>query len=288
MQSDWTWRQAIRVGIRDPNWRAIPDPKEREVTFKKYCEDLRAQDKAKEQERQLKLRSDFAAMLQSHPEIKYYTRWKTALPMIENEAIFRSAKDDSERRGLFEEYILTLKRMHTEEKTEEKKSTLDDLAALLQSLDLEPFTRWNEAEEKLQNNVEFADAKYTALDQIDVLNAFEKRVRALQRHLNDRVQAERHVKSRVERKNRDAYIELLKELQLNGKLKYGTQWKEVHELIRDDPRYVAMLGQSGSTPLDLFWDRLEEEDGKFRTQRRYALEVLEVRILQSFDQRETK
>ncbi len=276
VQPDWEWQQAVRAGIHDPNWRAIPEPEKREDAFKKYCEDLRAQEKNKEQDRQAKLRADFTAMLRSHPEIKYYTRWKTALPFIEEETIFRSAKDDSERRALFEEYIITLKRVHEEEEADSRRSALDQVMDLLQSLNLEPFTRWQAAQEKLEQNEEFNSKKYQSLNRMDVLNQFEKHIRQLQREHNDRVQADRRVKHRLERKNRDAFIVLLNELRDNGKLKAGTKWKDIHSSIEEDPCFLAMLGQSGSSPVDLFWDALEEEEGKFRTLRRYALDVLEV------------
>jgi pre-mRNA-processing factor 40 len=279
VQPGWTWRQTIRAGIKDPHWKAIPDPKEREEAFKKYCEDLRAQDKAKEEERQAKLRSDFMGMLKSHDEIKHYTRWKTALPTIEGEAVFRSAKDDNERRALYEEYILSLKRAHAEKEVEDKKTALDELSSLMRHLDLEPFTRWQKAESMLEANDEFNSEKFKPLHKIDVLTTFEKHIRQLQREHNDRIQSERRVKHRLERKNREAFKSLLNELQSRGQLRAGTKWKEIHEHIKDDPRYIAMLGQGGSSPLELFWDALEEEDNKFRTQRRYVMETLEVRLL---------
>jgi pre-mRNA-processing factor 40 len=282
VQPDWSWQQAVRAGIKDANWRAIPEPEKREEAFKKYCEDLRAQEKNKELERQAKLRSDFTAMLRSHPEIKHYTRWKTALPIIEDETIFRSAKDDSERRTLFEEYIISLKKANEEHEAEDRRSALDEVLGLLQGLDLEPFTRWHTAEEKLENNEEFKSEKFQSLTKMDVLNQFEKHVRQLQREHNNRVQADRAKKHRVERKNRDAFMSLLNELRESGKLKAGTKWKDIHDSIKDDGRYMAMLGQGGSSPLDLFWDTLEEEEGKFRTLRRYALDVLEVSCIVCF------
>lgn len=276
VQPDWTWQQAVRAGIHDPNWRAIPEPEKREEAFKKYCEDLRAQEKHKEQDRQAKLRADFTAMLQSHPEIKYYTRWRTALPFIEDETIFRSAKDDTERRALYEEYIVSLKKAHEEEEAESRRSALDEIRGLLQGLNLEPFTRWQAAEEKLENNDQFQSDRFRSLSRMDVLDQFEKHIRQLQREHNDRVQADRRVKHRAERKNRDAFNTLLKELRDSGKIRAGTKWKDIHDTIEDDPRYTAMLGQHGSSPVDLFWDALEDEDAKFRTLRRHALDVLEV------------
>lgn len=276
VQSDWTWPQTIRAGIKDSHWKAIPDPKDREEAFKRYCEDLRAQDKAKELERQAKLRTEFMDMLASHDDIKHYTRWKTALPIIEREAVFRAAKDDMERRTLYEEYIVTLKKKHDENEAKDKVDALSELSKLLKTLDLEPFTRWHKAESMLESNEEFHSEKYKPLHKLDVLNSFEKHIRQLQRDLNDRVQSERRAKHRIERKNRDAFKALLQELQASGKLRAGTKWKDILEEFKDDPRYLAMLGQSGSSALDLFWDALEEEEGKFRTQRRYALEALEV------------
>lgn len=275
VQPDWTWAQAVRAGVKDPNWRAIPEPEKREEAFKRYCEDLRAQEKHKEQDRQAKLRSDFTAMLRSHPEIKYYTRWRTALPIIEEETIFRSAKDDNERRQLFEEYIITLKKAHEEDEAESRRSALDEVLGLMQGLDLEPFTRWQTAEAKLEQKDEFKSDKFQSLTRMDVLKQFEKHIRQLQREHNDRVQADRQAKHRVERKNRDAFMKLLNELRDSGKLRYGTKWKEIHPLVENDPRFTAMLGQNGSSPVDLFWDASEEETGKFRTLRRYALDVLE-------------
>ena len=279
VQPDWTWRQAVRAGIHDPNWRAIPEPEKREEAFKKYCEDLRAQEKQKEQERQAKLRSDFTAMLRSHPEIKYYTRWKTALPIIDQETIFRSAKDDTERRALFEEYIASCKKAHEEEEAQSRRSALEQVLGLLQSLDLEPFTRWQSAEEQLERNDEFKSEKFQALTRMDVLNQFETHIRHLQREHNDRVQADRRIKRRIERKNRDGFLELLEQLTKDGVLRAGTKWKDIHTVIQDDPRYTSMLGQGGSSPLDLFRDALEVEEGKFRSLRRRALDVLEVGLL---------
>ncbi|CAI6242251.1 unnamed protein product [Periconia digitata] len=274
-QPDWTWSQTVRAGIKDPHWRAIPDPDKREEAFRKYCDELRAQEKNKEQDRQKKLRTDFMAMLASHPEIKHYTRWKTARPILEEETIFRSAKDDDERRHLFDEYIMQLRRSNAEKEAEEKKTALDDLAKLLQDMDLEPFTRWQAVDQNLDRLIANHGDKFQSIHRLDVLTTFESHIKQLQRDHNERVQAEHQAKRRVERKNRDAFKDLLEELRHSGKLRYGTKWKDIHDDICDDPRYIAMLGQKGSSPLDLFWDMIGTEENKFRTLRRTALNALE-------------
>ncbi|KAF2657523.1 hypothetical protein K491DRAFT_767187 [Lophiostoma macrostomum CBS 122681] len=276
-QADWTWLQAVRAGVKDSNWRAIPDPKEREEAFKKYCHDLRAQDKAKEHERQAKLRADFTDMLRSHSEIKHYTRWRTALPMIENEAIFRSARDDAERRALFDEYILSLNKSRTEKAQEERASALGQLSSAMRGLDLDPFSRWSTAEAKLARSEQLESGQFEPLTKVDFLSTFERHIKLLQQEHHNRHQAKKQAEDRIERKNRDAFKALLQELRHNGDLRANTKWKDIRGLIDNDPRYLAMLGQKGSRPIDLFWDALEEEDGKFRIQRRYALDVLQLK-----------
>ncbi|KAK8196597.1 U1 snRNP protein [Zalaria obscura] len=98
VQTDWTWEQTMRATIQDPQFRALKDPSERKLAFEKFVDELKVQEREKEKERALKSRQDFRAMLNSHHEIKYYTRWKTALPMIEGEAVFRSTKDEDEKK----------------------------------------------------------------------------------------------------------------------------------------------------------------------------------------------
>ncbi|KAF2463165.1 uncharacterized protein BDR25DRAFT_320178 [Lindgomyces ingoldianus] len=276
VQPDWSWPQAVRACITDSNWKAIPDFNGREEAFKKYCADLRSQEKEKEQDRQAKVRSNFMAMLRSHPEIKWYTRWKTALPIIENESIFRTARDDNERRQLFEEYILSLKKAYVEDEEQERASAIDKIADILQNIDLEPYTRWKDAQEAIQKNPEYIEReKVRPFYQIDVLNAFEKHIKQLQVQFSQKVSEDKRVEKRVERKNRDAFRELLDELKKAGKLKATTKWMEIHGLIEDDPRYQNMLGQDGSSPLDLFWDVIEDQERVLRNHRNVIYDLLD-------------
>lgn len=73
---DWTWEQTMRTIIKEPQYRALKDPKDRKAAFEKYIVELKQQEQEKAKDRITKLRQDFAVMLKSHPEIKYYTRWK--------------------------------------------------------------------------------------------------------------------------------------------------------------------------------------------------------------------
>ena len=276
VQPDWTWEQTMRAAIKDPQYRALKDPKDRKAAFEKYAIEVRMQEKDRAKERLAKLRTDFNTMLRSHPEIKHYTRWKTARPIIEGETIFRSTNDDTERRQLFEEYIIEAKKANIEREAITRKSAMDELVGILKGLDLEPYTRWSEAQEIIQSHEKFqADVKFKTLSKSDILTAFENHIKSLERTFNDERQREKNQKSRKERQNRDSYIDLLRELKDQGNIKAGTKWMEILPTINDIPRYVAMLGQPGSTPLDLFWDIVEEEERALRLIRNDIYDVLE-------------
>ncbi|OAP54505.1 hypothetical protein AYL99_10953 [Fonsecaea erecta] len=276
VQPDWTWEQTMRATIKDPQYRALKDPKDRKAAFEKYAVEVRQQEREKAKERLAKLRTDFGNMLRTHPEIKHYSRWKTIRPIIEGETVFRSTDNEDERKQLFEEYIIELKKQHIEQEAAVRRSALDDLVAILKALDLEPYTRWAQAQEILQSNERMlSDEKFKLLSKSDVLTAFENHIKSLERTFNDARQQQKATKVRRERQNRDRFLELLQSLRSQGKIKAGTKWMSILPEIEDDPRYVAMLGQAGSTPLDLFWDMVEEEERALRGRRNDVYDVLE-------------
>lgn len=53
---------------------------------------------------------------------------------------------------------------------------------------------------------------------------------------------------------------MLQSLVASGKIQARTKWKEVYPSFRDDERYLSMLGNPGSNPLELFWDAVDMLD----------------------------
>lgn len=52
----------------------------------------------------------------------------------------------------------------------------------------------------------------------------------------------------------------MRELLDAGKIKARSKWKEVYPLFREDERYLNLLGNPGSNPLELFWDVVDKLD----------------------------
>jgi pre-mRNA-processing factor 40 len=277
VQPDWTWEQTMRTTIKDPQYRSLKDPRDRQAAFEKYAVEVRMQEKDRAKERFAKLRADFNTMLQRHPEIKHYSRWKTIRPIIEGETTFRATSDENERRQLFEEYVVELRKTHVEQEASKRKAAMDELVNILNGLDLEPYTRWSEAQAVIESNEKVqSDDKFKTLSKSDILTAFENHIKSLERTFNDARQQQKAIRARKERRGREQFIDLLKELRSQGKIKAGSKWMNICPLVQNDPRYQGMLGQSGSTPLDLFWDMVEEEERSLRGPRNDVLDVLDV------------
>ncbi|KAK4993978.1 U1 snRNP protein [Elasticomyces elasticus] len=279
VQYDWTWEQAMNATIKDPQYRALKNPTERRAAFEKYRVEIQAQEKERAKERLIKLKQDFGAMLRSHPEIKHYSRWKTIRPILEGETVFRATSNEDERRQLFDEYVTELKRANTEKQVNTRKAAMDELISILRGLNLEPYTRWSEAQATINENERFAqDEKFRSLSKSDILAAFEGHVKTLERVFVDTKAAERNSRTRRERQSRDAFAKLLQDLKREGKITADTKWKDLRPLVADDPRYHAMLGTRGSSVIDLFWDMIEDEARRIRHKREMVLDLAEASV----------
>ncbi|KAK4508466.1 hypothetical protein PRZ48_002205 [Zasmidium cellare] len=275
---DTEWVDALRLVVRERDFRAIKDAKDRKQAFEKYCQEVRAQEKSREKERKEKTKEEFRQMLTTHDEIKHYTRWKTARPFIEREAVFKSAGDEDEKRRMFDEYILELKKKHVENEAARRKLAQQELDSMLKVLIVDPDTRWADAEDLIMSNDRFvSDEIFKTLSKVDVFSSFESHMKALERLANDTTQKEKQLRKRHERKARDAFKQLLNEKLKEGKIKAGSLWQDVRPLIADDERYLNYLGTPGSDAIELFWDIVEDEERKLRSKRNDALDVLEER-----------
>lgn len=270
------WKDALRLVIRERDYRAIKDPQERKQLFEKYRFEVRAQEKSKEKERRERMRQDFSQMLLTHEDIKHYTRWKTAKPLIEREAAFKSAGDDVERKQMFDDYILELQRKHADDEIDRHQMAMKELRIFLQNLIVDPDTKWDTALGQITTNERFvSDDNLITLHKLDILNTFDAHVKALDRAANDNRQQDKNLRARRDRQARDAFQDLLRQKVKDGKIRANTKWMDFLPTVANDEPYLAMLRTMGSTPQDLFWDTIEDLEQDLRAKRHLALDVLE-------------
>merc|ERR1711992_303328 len=103
---------------------------------------------------------------------------------------------------------------------------------------------------------------------------FEEHIRELEKEEEQEKEKEKKRTKRLQRKNRDAMNNLLDELHEQGKLTSMSLWVELYPTISQDPRFTALLGQPGSTPLDLFKFYVEDLKSRFTMEKKVIKEIL--------------
>ena len=207
MEPTSQWNEVLPSIIKNPAFRAVKDPVERKQLFENYLVTLSQEVKEKEKDRRHRVRNAFIQMCKRHPEIKHYTRYKTARPMLQDETDFKAAKDEDERRDLFEEFrVEALQDFEAEEK-KEREAAMKVFKGILEELNLDPYARWKPTRVVFDRKIteEGRQGELAAMTEVDYLNVFEEHVRGLEKEYNDVRQAEKDAKYRTERKGREAF-----------------------------------------------------------------------------------
>jgi pre-mRNA-processing factor 40 len=136
-------------------------------------------------------------------------------------------------------------------------------------------TTWTEAQVLLLENNEFkSDISLLGMDKEDALVVFEEHIRALELEEAEERENEKRRQKRLQRKNRDNFLTLLDSLHEDGKLTSVSAWVELYPAISADLRFSAMLGQPGSTPLDLFKFYIDQLKAHYHEDKKLIKEIL--------------
>merc|ERR1712142_1272801 len=151
-------------------------------------------------------------------------------------------------------------------------------------------TTWSEAQQMLLDNPRFTeDPDLENMDKEDALVCFEDHIRLLEQDNDDEKERERRRVKRNQRKNRESFVVLLDELHQKGKLNSMSLWMDLFPVMSQDIRFSKMLGQPGSTPLDLFKFYVEDLKSRFHDEKKMVKEILKdhsynVEVNTSFDE----
>ncbi|KAG0210975.1 hypothetical protein BGX28_008683 [Mortierella sp. GBA30] len=277
VMSTWTWEQTMRAVVTNPMYRALKTTAERKTAFQEYVDERRIKEKEEKKARQQKQKQDFLDLLGQHPEkVTHLSRYSTISRLFAEEPAFKAFEDDKERRNIFDGHVGELLRKEKEEARQKRKAGMTALSTLLPKIEEITFrTRWSEAREILYKREEFKESEMMPnLGKIDQLNVFEDHIKQLEKDYDNRRARDRVMRNRTERKRREGFKELLGELRSKSQLSAKSCWMETYPLIKDDPRYYEMLGQPGSSAMDLFWDLIEDLDHRLYQDRKMIQNLL--------------
>merc|ERR1712130_369120 len=176
--------------------------------------------------------------------------------------------------GIYSDVVHNLaKREKEEAKTLRKRNQVRLSDILDQMTKIDHRTTWEQAQQMLLDNPAFADDdELLAMDKEDALVTFEDHIRELEKEEEQEKDKEKKRTKRLQRKNRDAMNAVLDELHEQGKLTSMSLWMELYPVVSQDPRFHSLLGQPGSTPLDLFKFYVEELKARFHDEKKILKE----------------
>lgn len=273
--SNASWEQALKLIANDPRYGTLRKLNEKKQAFNSYKVQKGKEEKEEQRLRAKKAKEDLEEFLQNNEKMSSNTRYRKADQMFGNVDVWK-AVPERERKELFDDVLFFLAKKEKEESKTLRKRNMQVLGDILDSMtSIMHSTTWQEAQHLLLDHSIFAeDAELLNMDKEDALIIFEDHIRTLeQEEEEDKERARRRLK-RQQRKNREAFLALLNELHEKGKLTSMSLWVELYPVIRADVRFTNMLGQPGSTPLDLFKFFVEDLKDRFHGEKKIIKEIL--------------
>ncbi|KAH9823196.1 hypothetical protein DFH28DRAFT_351553 [Melampsora americana] len=298
----WTWEQTMRDIITEPLYKALDTLAARKAAWEKFIDNERKREKENREKNITRVRASWNAGLESLSEEKTITNeegveiklpgappklwWTYERLKREMELripdVWKLGRDDEERKILWEDYLADLRQKETTAANQLRGRQQEKLTDLLRaheekldiSGDLETM-QWRVAQEAILRSEFFQnDDDLRKMDDLDMLMVFEEEVKRAEKESSEAKAKQKEDKRRTYRKTRAAYIQLLHELKLNGEIQPGTMWKEVYPLIEADERYQNLVGNPGSSPLELFWDLVDDLDQETEEKAKIVQDIL--------------
>ena len=280
VSSNSSWENAIKCMESDSRFESVRSLPNRKFIFNEY-----KQQKSREEKEEQRLKSKIAKeqlehFLNNDPRVVSSLRYRQACDEFANLDVWKAVPDD-ERRDVFEDIMLEIKKREEERHKELRKRNREVFRDILDSItDITAQTTWLKAQQYLaQNEVFKKDPHLHAMDKLDALEVFIEYIEQLEEEEKQERRRERKEKAKQEREIRFAFIRLLDELHAAGHLTSISKWQNLYQTISSDPRYLALISQplSGSTALDLFKFYVEDLKARYEDEKQIINEILKAR-----------
>jgi len=273
--SSANWESALKMINKDPRWDTLSKLTEKKQAFNAYK--IQKQKEEKEDSRLLAIKNkeDLEHFLMTTDRMSSTVKYYRCEEIFADLPLWKSVSD-AERREIYADAVRNLTKREKEEAKVLRKRNQTRLAEILDQMTKVDYrTTWEQAQQMLLDNPAFADDdELLAMDKEDALITFEDHIRELEKEEEIEKEKEKKRSKRLQRKNRDAMNAVLDELHEQGKLTSMSLWVELYPIISQDPRFHALLGQPGSTPLDLFKFYVEDLKARFHDEKKIIKEIL--------------
>ncbi|XP_055640317.1 pre-mRNA-processing factor 40 homolog A [Toxorhynchites rutilus septentrionalis] len=273
--SSANWEQCVKIIQKDPKFNVFKRLQEKKQAFNAYKTQKQKDEKEEQRLKVKKSKEELEKFLMTSEKMNSTLKYYRCDEMFTSLDVWKSVPEQ-DRRDIYDDCIFNLSKREKEEARVLKKRNMRVLGELLEAMtSVSHQTTWSEAQVMLLENGSFKnDVNLLGMDKEDALIVFEEHIRTLEREEDEEKEREKKRLKRQQRKNRDQFLALLDSLHEEGKLTSMSLWVELYPIISADLRFSAMLGQTGSTPLDLFKFYVENLKARFHDEKKIIKEIL--------------
>ncbi|XP_030052709.1 pre-mRNA-processing factor 40 homolog B isoform X1 [Microcaecilia unicolor] len=257
---------------------ALPKLSEKKQAFNAYKSQREKEEKEEARLKAKEAKEKLQRYLEQHEKMTSTTRYRKAEQMF-GECEVWSVVPDRDRKEIYDDVLFFLAKKEKEQAKQLRKHNIQALKNILDNMSNVSFqTTWSEAQQYLMDNPTFAeDEDLQNMDKEDALICFEEHIRVLEKEEEEEKEKTRVREKRQERKNRESFQAFLDELHETGQLHSMSTWMELYPSVSTDTRFANMLGQPGSTPLDLFKFYVEDLKARFHDEKKIVKDILKDR-----------
>ncbi|EMP31226.1 Pre-mRNA-processing factor 40 like protein B [Chelonia mydas] len=265
---------------------ALPKLSEKKQAFNAYKAQREKEEKEEARLRAKEAKEELQRFLEQHERMSSITRYRKAEQMFGEQEVW-AVVPERDRKEIYDDVLFFLAKKEKEHAKQLRKRNVQALKNILDSMSNVSFqTTWSEAQQYLMDNPTFAeDQDLQNMDKEDALICFEEHIRTLEKEEEEEKEKTRLRERRQQRKNREAFQNnrlllaqaFLDELHDKGQLHSMSTWMELYPALSADTRFANMLGQPGSTPLDLFKFYVEDLKARFHDEKKIIKDILKDR-----------
>ena len=261
----WKWEDASRLLFNEPEWKAIRTFSEKRNLFNEYITDLKNKEREEIYLKREKNKSKFRQLLSEDNTINSDSTYTEVMSRLSYDERWRSV-DEKEREDIFEDYIDLIYKKEEDEWKKEREVKKKLFLEKLKFKKIKSDALWKNIAVEFKDDPVFA-----SMEKIDRIQAFADYITTLE----SEEKKERKEKEKYQGYlNREKFRELLQISVEEKKLNIDTKWSEFVKEIKDREEYLNMLGQEGSTPLELFQDKKYELKKDYKKVKKIFKEII--------------
>ena len=261
----WKWEDASRLLFNEPEWKAIRTFSEKRNLFNEYITDLKNKEREEIYLKREKNKAKFRQLLSEDNTINSDSTYTEAMSRLSYDERWR-AVDEKEREDVFEDYIDLIYKKEEDEWKKEREVKKKLFLEKLKFKKIKSDTLWKNI------CIEFKDDPvFASMEKIDRIQAFADYITTLEAEEKKEKKEKDKYQGYL---NREKFREFLQISVEEKKLNIDTKWSDFVSEIKDREEYLNMLGQEGSTPLELFQDKKNELKKDYKKVKKIFKEII--------------